>query len=275
MINQGKSVEELVEAIRLPKHITELHQLFPGYVDEEYNVRGQYRGLVGWFGEEIADLYPPKAKEIGQTVIELAGGTDNVMAKAKEAIDEKKYNLAVTLTTYVLSAEPEHKAAKQLKADTLRHMAYTTRTGIQARNYFLTHALHLEGKVDINAAPAFNIFGAEDPESVMASDVGSSIEALEYRIDPLKSANIDKVVTITFAETNQSWEIHVRRGVAEILPYNKGKVNANLVVPRQQWVEMVAGDAKLSDLLKSDSVKVNGNEAVLKEVLTSFDNIDS
>jgi alkyl sulfatase BDS1-like metallo-beta-lactamase superfamily hydrolase len=153
-------------------------------------------------------------------------------------------------------------------------MAYTTKTGIQARNYLLTRALHLEGKVNINSAPGLNLFGSETPTTVMAGETGSSIEALEYKIDPVKSANIDKVVSITFADTNQSWEVHVRRGVAEILPYTSGKVDANLVVSREQWVNMVAGDAKLSELLKSDSVKVNGAESTLKDVLGSFDNID-
>jgi alkyl sulfatase BDS1-like metallo-beta-lactamase superfamily hydrolase len=275
MLNQGKTVEEMVETIRLPKHLAEMPELYQGYVDQEYNVRGQYRGIVGWYGEEISDLHPPKTKELAQNIVDMAGGVDKVIAQSQKAVDEKKYNLAVKLVTYVLAVEPENSTAKQLKADTLRHMAYTTKTGIQTRNFLLSYALHLEGKVNVNEPPQFNIFGVENAETVMAGTAGSSIKALEDKIDPVKSANIDKVVTITFAETNQSWEIHVRRGVAEILPYNKGKVNANLVVPRQQWVEMVAGDAKLSELLKLDSVKVNGNEAVLKEVLTSFDNIDS
>jgi alkyl sulfatase BDS1-like metallo-beta-lactamase superfamily hydrolase len=275
MLNQGKTVEEMVETIRLPKHLAEMPELYQGYVDQEYNVRGQYRGIVGWYGEEIADLHPPKTKELAQNIVDMAGGVDKVIAQSQKAVDEKKYNLAVKLVTYVLAVEPENSTAKQLKADTLRHMAYTTKTGIQTRNFLLSYALHLEGKVNVNEPPQFNIFGVENAETVMAGTAGSSIKALEDKIDPVKSANIDKVVTITFAETNQSWEIHVRRGVAEILPYNKGKVNANLVVPRQQWVEMVAGDAKLSELLKLDSVKVNGSEAVLKEVLTSFDNIDS
>jgi alkyl sulfatase BDS1-like metallo-beta-lactamase superfamily hydrolase len=274
MINQGKTVEEMVETIRLPKHLSEIPDLYQAYVDQEYNVRGQYRGIVGWYGEEIADLHPPKEKELAQNIVDMAGGTGKVIAQSQKAIDEKKYNLAVKLLTYVLAVEPENSGAKQLKADTLRHMAYTTKTGIQTRNFLLSYALHLEGKVNVNEPPPFNIFGLDTTETIMAGVPGVSIKALEAKIDPIKSANIEKVVSITFAQSNQSWDIRVRRGVAEVSPHTSGKVNANLLVPREEWLEMVVGDTKLSELLKSDAVKVNGSKSTLKDVLGSFDNID-
>ena len=42
----------------------------------------------------------------------------------------------------------ELNAIVQPKADALRSMAQATLTGIQTRNFLLTHALHLEGKLD-------------------------------------------------------------------------------------------------------------------------------
>ena len=65
-INSGKTPNEMAETIRLPEHLKEHAWLFPAYVDNEYNVRGQYRGIVGWYAEDTADLHPPTTKELGE-----------------------------------------------------------------------------------------------------------------------------------------------------------------------------------------------------------------
>jgi len=87
---------------------------------------------------------------MGDTFIELSGGMDKLNAKAKSAFAEKKYNLSAKLLSYAIAAKPENKEAKQLKADALRQMAYTTKSGIQVRYFMLTEALHLEGELDWN-----------------------------------------------------------------------------------------------------------------------------
>ena len=276
LINQGKSPEEMVEYIRPPKHLADHPSLYPAYVDFEHNVRGQYRGMIGWFGEEIADLHPPTTKELGQNIVSMAGGVSNVIAQAQKAFAERKYNLTATLLTYALAVEPDSKPARQLKADALRQMAYTTRTGIQSRNYLLTHALHLEGKLDMNAQPALRIFGEYTSAAVMAETPEESIELLEFKIDPYQSADISKVVSISFTDKGieKSWAIHIRKGVAEVKEYKANdKVDANLQLPRSVWSKLVTSEITLDQALEAKGVEVRGSKSVLSKVLKCFDNI--
>ncbi len=272
-INNGKNPEQMVEEIQLAPHLANHPDLFPAYVDNEYNIRGQYRGIVGWFGEEIADLHPPKTKELAQTIIDMANGVDNVINTAKEAADEKKYNLSIKLLAYVIAVEPDNQKAKQMKADALRQMAYTTKTGIQTRNFLLTTALHLEGELDMYEQPDFKIFGAATVDKLMASTPGSSIKELEVKIDPAKSSDMQKVIKITFSDTKQSWAIHIRQGVAEVLEYKEGNVDASLTLPRKEWATLSMGELTLSKALANKSVTIDGDEADLKAVLGVFDNI--
>jgi|GEM_PF-1510716 len=272
-INQGKGPEQMVAEIQLAPHLANHPDLYPGYVDNEYNIRGQYRGIVGWFGEEIADLHPPTTNELGQTIIDMAGGIDNVIKKAQDASNEKKYNLSVKLFSYVLAVEPDNQKAKQMKADDLRQMAYTTKSGIQTRNFLLTTALHLEGELDMYEQPAFKIFGAATVDKIMASAPGSSIKELEVKIDPAKSSDMEKVIKVTFSDTKQSWAIHIRQGVAEVLEYKDGKVDAGLTLPRKEWASLSMGELTLSEALAHDNVTIDGDEADLKAVLGVFDNI--
>ncbi|MBW2624267.1 MAG: MBL fold metallo-hydrolase, partial [Deltaproteobacteria bacterium] len=102
---------------------------------------------------------PPAPEEISSVIVEGFGGAKKVVSRAKQAFDEKKYNLTAKLLSYVLFVESENKAARQLKADALRAMAQTTRSGIQTRNFLLTHALHLEEKLDWTKPPKINFLG--------------------------------------------------------------------------------------------------------------------
>jgi alkyl sulfatase BDS1-like metallo-beta-lactamase superfamily hydrolase len=209
-INRGKTPDEMADSIRLPRHLAEHPRLFPGYVDHEYNVRAQYRGIVGWYAEDTADLHPPAEAEMGAVLIEGFGSKSKLIDSARSAYTEKKYNLTAKLLSYVLAVEPDNKAARQLKADALRAMAQTTRSGIQTRNFMLTQALHLEGALDWTKPPAVSFFGTPSVKAVLATPPGTFVKLLETQVDPEKSAEVMKSIKITFSDLNQSW--HGRAG---------------------------------------------------------------
>ena len=272
-LNKGMNAEQMVEAARLPAHLRDCPALFPAYVDHEYNVRGQYRGIAGWFQEDTADLHPPTDKEIGETFIELAGGVDKFIAKAKSAFAEKKYNLSAKLLSYAIAAEPENKEAKQLKADALRQMAYTTKSGIQTRNFMLTEALHLEGKLDWKKPPTMLLFGEATVDSILAADPLNTLKMLEINIDPIKSAEVNRIVEIKLTDKKASYAVHVRRGVAEVSKNVPEKVDATIEIPFRTFAEIMAGDTTLPKQIEAGTAKVTGSRKALDEVIGSFDKV--
>lgn len=272
-LNKGMNAEQMVEAARLPAHLRDNPGLFPAYVDHEYNVRGQYRGIAGWFQEDTADLHPPTDKEMGETFIKLSGGVDQLIAEAKSAFAEKKYNLSAKLLSYVIAAEAENKEAKQLKADALRQMAYTTKSGIQTRNFMLTEALHLEGKLDWNKPPAMLLFGEATVDSILAADPLQTLKMLEINIDPIKSAEVNRIVEIKLTDKKASYAVHVRRGVAEVSASVPEKVDATIEIPFRNLAEIMAGDTTLPKQIEAGAAKVKGSREALDEVIDSFDKV--
>ncbi len=272
-LNKGMSPEEIVGTVRLPAHLRDNPNLYPAYVDHEYNVRGQYRGIVGWFGEDTADLHPPTDKEMGETFIELAGGTDQVIAKAASAFAEKKYNLTAKLLSYVLAVEPDNADAKQLKADALRQMAYTTKSGIQARSFLLTHALHLEGALDWKQPPPLLMFGEPTVDSILAADPIDTLKMLEIYIDPIRSAEIERVVEIKLNDQDRSWALHVRRGVAEITQQVPDNIDATIELPYRTFALIMTGETTLPSEIETGIATVTGNVEALTEVIDSFDKV--
>jgi len=273
-MNMGKTPDEMAAEIRLPKHLDEHPALFPSYIDNEYNVRGQYRGVVGWFDEDISELHPPMRDELAESLIGLAGGSAALVTAAEKAFAEKKYNLAVKLYSIVIDGEPDNKTAKQGMADALRQMAYATRAGIQTRSYLLTHALHLEGKLDMNEPPSFLFFGAASVAEIMASPAGSSVKALESQLDANEVADIEENIVVTFTDLNESWTIHVRRGVVEVTEGSEPEAIATLELSREDWAKLAIGEGTLEESVAAGTSQIKGDDGMLYTVLGAFDNIE-
>jgi alkyl sulfatase BDS1-like metallo-beta-lactamase superfamily hydrolase len=269
-INKGMTPNEMANNIRLPAHLDQHPWLYPGYIDNEYSFRGQYRGIVGWYSEDTAELHPPTPEEIGSVIVEGFGGADKLIAKASEAFNEKKYNLTAKLLSYVISAEPDNQVVRQLKADALRAMAQTTRSGIQTRNFLMTHALHLEGKLDWTEPPAISFLPDPTTDSVLATPPGTYLKFLEAQIDPEKSKDLESIVQIIFSDLGQSWALHVRRGVAEVTEVVPDQVDATLSLPRLVWAQMVLNETTLENAIASGEATVAGSVETLSAVFNSF-----
>ena len=272
-INMGKTPDEMAATIRLPEHLEQHPQLFPAYIDNEYNIRGQYGGIVGWFDEDISELHPPMRSELAKELLAVSGGADKLIAAAKQAFTDKKYNLSLKLYSIVIDGESENKIAKQGMADALRQMAYTTRAGIQTRSYLLTHALHLEGKLDMNKPPKFLFFGSASVAEIMASEAGTSVKALEIKLDPNKVLDVEKVLAVNFTDLDKSWSIHIRKGAIEVTE-GSDKSDATLQLKREAWAKLSIGETSLKQLVSSDQAKINGSKDMAYKVLGAFDNID-
>ncbi|KJS04074.1 MAG: hypothetical protein VR73_15405 [Gammaproteobacteria bacterium BRH_c0] len=269
-INAGLSPDEMARSIRLPPHLANHPWLAPTYVDNEYNVRAQYSGLVGWFSGESADLHPPSDAELGAVILSAFGSVDKAILSAQQAFDEKKYNLATKLLTYVLAVEPDNKPARQLKADSLRAMAQGTRS-MQTRNYMLSQALDLEGAINWNQAPSKSVFRLPSVENILATPPGTYLKLLEVQIDPAKSAHLNKILAITFSDIDRSWGLHVRNGVAEISEGKPANADATLSMTRENWAKMVAGQSTIEKSLQSGTVNHTGKKADIIEVFHAFD----
>jgi alkyl sulfatase BDS1-like metallo-beta-lactamase superfamily hydrolase len=99
---------------------------------------------------------------------------------------------------------------------------------------------------------------------------------LEFKIDPYQSADITKIVSISFTSEgiDKSWAIHIRNGVAEVKEYRPGdKVDANLQLPRSVWSKLVTSEITLNQALEDKGVTVRGSKAILSKILVCFDHI--
>ena len=105
---------------------------------------------------------------------------------------------------------------------------------------------------------------------VLDTPPGTYLKLLEGLIDPKKSLQVDRVVKVTFTDLNQSWSVHVRRGVAEVTERVPETVDATLALPREMWARIALKETTLEEAIASGKVTVKGNQEALTAVFGSF-----
>ena len=268
-INLGMTPDEMVASIHLPDYLRNNPTLFPAYVDWEYGIRGIYRGMVGWYSEDGSDLHPPAPAELGQSLVEGFGGAEPFIAQAHKAMAAKKYNLAAKLMSLLIAAEPDNQQAKQLKADALRAMAQGTRTGMQTRNFMLTEALNLEGKVDWKRISPKSMFGLPTVEALQRKPPQVQVKLLEIRLDPQAAGDLNKSVAFRFPNEGECGLL-LRPGIVEYRNEAPKNADIELQLDSKALARLTLRQISLSDAVASGEIKVSGDKSLVGQLEKAF-----
>ncbi len=141
-IKQGKTPDELVQEVKLSSELARSPYLQEYYGTVAWAVRGIYADYVGWFDGNATNLNPLPPTERARKMLEMAGGTAKMIARAQEAIEAKEFQWGAELIDYVLASDPENIQAKAIKARALTELG-ERQINATARNYYLTTAQHL------------------------------------------------------------------------------------------------------------------------------------
>jgi alkyl sulfatase BDS1-like metallo-beta-lactamase superfamily hydrolase len=118
-MNAGKSVYELMRTVQLPPEL----EISQGHGKVSWNVRAIWELLAGWFYyEDIADLYTVPTRDVFPDLVELAGGTAPIIARAQEYFDRGEELKALRLLDVAKASKPTSKAALGLRLAILERM---------------------------------------------------------------------------------------------------------------------------------------------------------
>jgi alkyl sulfatase BDS1-like metallo-beta-lactamase superfamily hydrolase len=264
-INRGLTPDELVEAVKLPPHLRDHPYLQEYYGKVEWSVRGIFNGYLGWFDGDAATLEPanPDARAAGMA--SLAGGAEGLRRAAREALEQEKYEWAAELATYLVRLEPSSTDARQIKADALRALG-RRQINSNARNYYLTQALELEGEVEIE--------DQTKPENALSFvstvPIGRFVAAMPANLLYDKSADKEIVVGFRFPDVDEGYGIEIRRGVAEFKEAFPDNPDLTITADSTVWRELVLGLRSPIKAFASGDVKYTGSALDLVSFLRLF-----
>jgi len=266
-MNQGKSADELAHSIELPPHLKKHRWLRENRGLIQWFVRGIWHGNLGWFEGDTGFLTPVSLVERSEKIVKGFGGITSAINNARDAMVNNEYEWAAELLSYVLYVEPENKDVKLLKAQTLRVLGQRT-PAADARNWFLTQALMLEGKITLD----MSAFPASDTTHIPVKFI---MELIPLSIDPKKAQGVEKLVGIVFSDLDESYSIHIRNSIAAIGDGMPDKSDMKITMDSGVFKKIMARIGTLDDALSSGNVTIDvGSSDDLKEFLSVFDRVN-
>ena len=141
-INQGLTPDELVEIVRLPEDLASKDYLQPFYGHPEWGVRSVFNGYLGWFDGNPSNLFRLSPSEEATRIAKLAGGVQQLLHAAQDALAKGDAQWAAQLADHLLAIDQRDSTAMRIKADALTALARDM-VNATARNYYLTVAKEL------------------------------------------------------------------------------------------------------------------------------------
>jgi len=146
LINQGLTGPECAEAIQMPPALDARWHTHGYYGSVSHNVKAIYQRYIGWYDGNPAHLWlhPPTAA--ATRYVQVIGGVDATVGKAREFFDQGDLRFAAELASHAVFAEPENVAAKDLLANILEQLGFGAENATW-RNAYLTGAQELRAGV--------------------------------------------------------------------------------------------------------------------------------
>ena len=145
-MNQGMTIEQLVEKVKLPENLANLFYLGEHYGSVEWTVRSIFNAYVGWFDGNPTSLHPLAASQYAAKTIRMMGGSSNVLQEIHNAVESKEYQWGMQLCDLLLNLaaaqEVEIAQAKKYKAQCCLGIA-DLETSSNGRHYYQMYAKEL------------------------------------------------------------------------------------------------------------------------------------
>ena len=265
-MNAGLNAAEISEIIQMPKALDEHLSVRGYYGTVRHNVKAVYQNYMGWFDAHPANLDPIPPFQASERYVNLMGGTDKVLAAAKEAVGKGEYRWAAELLKHLVDVSPNHAEAKALLAETFEKLGFAAESSAW-RNFYLTGALELR-----EGAPEKGMSREGLIDMLNQTPIERFLEAMAASLNATKADGKKLKINLVFSDTRKSFVLRLENSVLHHAQKAPEKdANATLTLTQPFFLKMVLGQAGGKDLLLSDQTKIDGSTL---ELATFFSLLD-
>ena len=136
-----------------------------------------------------------------------------------------------------------------------------------ARNWYITQALFLEGKINLDPGQ----IRLQSTESIVATPMDILIKQTPTRVDPSKAVGLDLVVGLELTDGESDYTFHIRNSIAALTPGLQDDLDVKLITDEGTIKLTLSGQKKLADSINDGSVIVEGNRNDAMTFISVFD----
>ncbi|MFF7589323.1 alkyl/aryl-sulfatase [Kitasatospora purpeofusca] len=253
MLNSGLTGAELAEEMRLPPALEQAWHARGYYGSLSHNTKAVYQRYLGWFDGNPAHLWEHPPVELATRYVELAGGAESALAKARSYAADGDLRFAATVLNHLVFADPRNDAAKEELAGVYERLGHGSENGTW-RNFYLMAALELRqgpGTVELDTSAGM----------AMALTTEMLLDSVAVRIDGPKAWNDALTVDLALTDEGNRHRLTLRNGALTHRAAPLGSApevpsDLTLTLTKPQLLGLLAGQGL-------DGVRSEGDPAVL------------
>jgi alkyl sulfatase BDS1-like metallo-beta-lactamase superfamily hydrolase len=254
LANRGATLHELADATpEAPGQASDFSAR--GYYGTvNHDMKAVYQRYFGWWDGNPANFNPLPPEQSAPKYVELAGGTDKLLAAGRAAIKAGDYRWAAELLNKLVFAQPDNQAARAALASAYDQMGYQAESGAW-RNYYLAGAATLRG----NAVQSLSGNG-QSRSFVSAIPTAVFFDALATRFDAAKGVTLKGTFQFVMPDSKETVAVVVGGGV-EVPRYGikDAAPTATITLNRTTLDDVMLGQAQFPALMQSGAIKIDGD----------------
>ena len=267
LANRGHTMIEVAEMMKLPPEL-EANWASRGYYGSvNHNTKAVYNFYLGWFDGNPSTLHQLPPADASKRYLEFMGGADAVVEKARGTFEQGDYRWTAQVLNHVVLAAPEHRAARELLADTLEQLGYQSENAVW-RNFYLTGAQELRHGVQ-KSMPG----NTRSPDMVAAMSLDLFFDFLGVRLNGPKANGQRLVINFEFPDVQEKYIVRLENSV---LTHTKGQrdeqATASVTIPRAVLNQVILGKTTLPGEIAAGRIRIEGDA---KKVMQLFGLLDS
>lgn len=269
LANQGVTINEIHRVYDVPPALQRSWAARSYHGSVEHNARAVINRYLGYWDGNPATLIPLAPRESAPLFVEMMGGADAVMMRARELINAGDYLLAVEILNKLVYAEPENPEGRQLLADAFEQLGYQQESP-SVRNSFLAAALELRSGIPTGVPPT-----STGPDFVRALSTLQFLDYLGIQLDSSKVGDAAFVMNLLTPDVDESFVVELSNGTLTSLPgFLAQNPDLTLTINRSDLEKAMIGVEPLQQQVAQGSATLDGDPAILgmlDGVMTQFD----
>jgi len=269
LANQGVTVNEIHNVYELPKSLRQKWDCRGYHGSVQHNARGVVNRYLGYWDCNPATLIPLSPGDSAPLYVEMMGGAEKILARARQLHDEGKYLLAQEILNKLVQTDPSNREAKDLLADVFEQIGYQQENpGL--RNSFLAGAHELRSGIPQGASPK-----SSGPDVIRAMTTELFLDFLGIRMDSRKAEGLRFTINLITPDNGEKFVIELENAtLTNLKGFLAEKPDLTVTINRSDLEQTMMGKKPLQAQIKDGTAKTEGDLTVLAKLAATMVEFD-
>ncbi len=269
LANQGVTINEIHNVYETPKSLQNKWFCRGYHGSPEHNSRGVIQRYLGFWDCNPTTLIPLSPSDSAPLYVEMMGGAQKIIARARKLYNEGKYLLASEIMDKLVQAQPQNQAAKSLLADIFEQIGYQQENpGL--RNSFLAGAYELRTGIPQGATA-----NSSSPDVIRAMSTELFLNFLGIRMDSRRAEGLRFTINLLTPDNGEKFIVELENAtLTNVKGFLASKPDLTLTINRSDLELTMIGKKTLEAQIADGTAKVEGDPTILKQLASTMVDFD-